>query len=77
MKITYLFKIENGDLYGWGDNTSVKLTLQDAQGVNHPKLLNILKGKSINHIALGVEFSVISTSEFERSIVFKETQPKL
>ena len=69
--------IENGDLYGWGDNTSGKLTFKDAQSINHPRLMQILKGKNISHIALGVECSVISTCDFERSIVFKETQPKL
>jgi alpha-tubulin suppressor-like RCC1 family protein len=73
----FIFFIENGDLYGWGENRSGKLTLKDTQNLNQPKLLQILKGKSINHIALGVECSIISTSDFERSIVFRETQPKL
>jgi hypothetical protein len=68
---------ESGDLYGWGDNVSGKLALKDAQSVNKPKLLEILKGKSTNHIALGFECSIISTSDYENSIVFKETQPKL
>ena len=72
-----IYYIENGDIYGWGDNTSGKLTLKDSQRVNNTKLLQILKGKSINHIALGFECTIISTSEFERSIVFRETQPKL
>lgn len=72
-----LFVIENGDLYGWGDNMSGKLALKNGQNVNNPKLMQILKGKSINHVALGFECSIISTSDFERSIVFKETQPKL
>ncbi len=76
--VTFLFfALENGDLYGWGDNMSGKLAFKDGQSINNPKLLQILKGKSVNHFALGFECSIISTSDFERSIVFKETQPKL
>jgi len=45
--------------------------------VNHPKLLQILKGKNVNYIALGFETSIFSTSAFEKSIVFRETQQKI
>ncbi len=73
-----LIFLENGDIYAWGDNTSGKLTLREvSQNVNHPKLLQILKGKNVNCIALGFETSVFATSAFEKSIVFKETQQKI
>lgn len=77
IKYLILFS-ENGDLYAWGDNTSGKLTLRDiSQCVKQPKTIPILKGKSVNCVALGLDTTIFSTSAFEKSIVYKETQPQI
>ena len=67
--------LENGDMYAWGDNSFGKLTIREvSQNLNSPKILQILKGKSINRIALGFNMTIIATSKLENSITWKEKQ---
>ena len=62
-------------MYAWGDNSFGKLTIREvSQNLNAPKILQILKGKSICDIALGFSMTIIATSKLENSITWKERQ---
>merc|ERR1712032_325460 len=63
--------LETGELYAWGDNSFGKLTIREnSQNLNSPKILQILKGKSICKISLGFQMTIIATSKLENSITW-------
>jgi alpha-tubulin suppressor-like RCC1 family protein len=66
----YKIHLDNGDMYSWGDNSYGKLTLMEmTQNINYPRILQILKGKYVNYIALGYFMTIISTSTYDNSII--------
>ena len=60
---------ENRDIYTWGDASYGKLGYSpDENVINHPLVVNLLKGKNATNIALGKNVSVIITYLYEESL---------
>ena len=60
---------ENRDIYTWGDASYGKLGYSpDDKVINHPLVVNLLKGKNATNIALGKNVSVIITYLYEESL---------
>lgn len=61
--------LSNGEMYSWGDASSGKLGyIEGNLSINAPKLIQCLKGKFCNSLALGQQMTVISTSNAENSL---------
>jgi hypothetical protein len=59
--------LANGDLYGWGDSSSGKLTFnENGLSISKPKLVQALKGKLADNLCLGFQMTVISTSTTQK-----------
>jgi hypothetical protein len=59
-------------MYSWGDTSSGKLGYTEGNFIqNIPRIIQGFKGKFANHISLGFQMTVISTSSYEESIVSK------
>ena len=54
----YCFAISNsGVIYGWGNNTSGQLALNDKENRNSPQELEYFKGKHVINIVCGFSYS--------------------
>jgi hypothetical protein len=57
-------------MFTWGDTSSGKLTYLESNLTQvTPRLVQVLKGKYANHMCLGFQMTVISTSSYENSLV--------
>ncbi len=57
-------------MFTWGDTSSGKLTyIEGNLSQVTPRLVQVLKGKFPNHVGLGFQMTVMSTSSFENSLV--------
>ena len=53
-------------MFTWGDTSSGKLTYLESNLTQvTPRLVQVLKGKYANHLCLGFQMTVISSSSYE------------
>ncbi len=65
-----LIVLASGEMLTWGDTSSGKLGYYEGNMTQTtPRLIQSLKGKYPNQVALGFGMTVISTSSYENSLV--------
>lgn len=54
---------ENGELYGWGDNSCGQLGLGDYNSQKYPQMVRYFLGKWVTKLACGADFNVAQTDD--------------